>query len=417
MIAERVALAEQVGLSSTRLQRIDAVVQSFIERGVISGAVTLVTRKGRVARVAAQGEMDIAAGKAMQTDTIFRLASMTKPVISVAILMLLEEGKLLLSDPVSAFIPTFKGLQVAVPNAAAPGWLATELPTGGFHLVPANREITLRDLLTHTSGLGSATVGQAATAIAAFIQEAKSAGTLADVVPGMAGVPLSFQPGSAWEYSPAFAFDTLGHVVEIVSGLALNQFLAQRIFEPLGMRDTSFSVPADKLGRLTVAYERSANGLQARAPAGLLGLSTEPGNRYYSGGGGLTGTAEDYSRFALMLASGGHLDGERLLGRRTVALMGSNQIGLLPLDRAPGDMRGYRFGLGVRVLDSPPEAASLAGVGTFGWAGAFGTNSWIDPAEQMVGLLLIQRIPDPNDTVLRTLWPRFQNATYQALED
>src|SRR5712691_2726716 len=417
MIAERVALPEQVGLSSTRLQRIDAVVQSFIERGVVSGAVTLVARKGRVARLAAQGQMDMASVRAMQTDTIFRLASMTKPVISAAILMLLEEGKLLLSEPVSAFIPTFKGLQVVMPNAAVPGWMPTELPTGGFHLVPANREITLRDVLTHTSGLGSATVGPAAAAIATFITEAKSAGTLADIVPGMAGVPLSFQPGTAWEYSPAFGFDMLGHIVEIVSGMALNQFLAQRIFEPLGIRETAFSVPAEKLGRLAIAYERSANGLQARAPAGLLGLSTEPNNRYYSGGGGLTGTAEDYSRFALMLANGGQLDGQRLLGRRTVALMASNQIGQIPLDRASGDMRGHRFGLGVRVLDSPPEAASLGGVGTFGWAGAFGTNSWIDPAEQMVGLLLIQRIPDMNDPVLRGLWPRFQNATYQALED
>jgi CubicO group peptidase (beta-lactamase class C family) len=233
----------------------------------------------------------------------------------------------------------------------------------------------------------------------------------------MARVPLSFQPGSAWEYSPAFGFDTLGHIVEIVSGVGLDQFLEQRIFEPLGMRDTSFSVASEKLERLAVAYERSANGLQPGTPIRLLALSTDPTNRYYSGGGGLTGTAEDYSRFARMLANGGQLDGERLLGRRTVALMASNQIGLLPLDRSSSDMRGYRFGLGVRVLESPPEAASLAGVGTFGWAGAFGTNCWIDPAEQMVGVLLIQRIPDMNDPALRSLWPRFQNATYQALED
>src|SRR5258708_34313996 len=166
MIAERVGLAEQVGLSSTRLQRIDAVVQSFIERGVISGAVTLVARKGRVIRLAAQGQMDMAAGKTMQTDTVFRLASMTKPVISAAILMLLEEGKLLLSEPVSAFIPTFKSMQVAVPNAAVPGWMPTELPTGAFHMVPADREITLRDALTHTSGLGRATAAPAPSATA-----------------------------------------------------------------------------------------------------------------------------------------------------------------------------------------------------------------------------------------------------------
>jgi CubicO group peptidase (beta-lactamase class C family) len=417
MIAERAAPAEQVGLSSRRLQRIDAVMQSFIDRGVISGAVTLVARQGRVAHLVAHGQMDLAAARAMQPDTIFRLASMTKPVISAAILMLFEEGQLLLSEPVSAFIPEFKSLQVAVPNPPAPAWLATDLAAGGFHLVPAQREITLRDLLTHTSGLGSGIDGPAALGSAAFARNRKAGETLADVVPDMAQVPLSFQPGTTWEYSPAFGFDTLGRVVEIVSGLALDQFLQQRFFEPLGMRDTSFLVPAEKLGRVAVAYERTANGLQPGTPLRFLTLSTDPTNRYFSGGAGLAGTAHDYSRFALMLANGGQLDGQRFLSRRTVGLMGSNQIGDLPLDRAPGDMRGYRFGLGVRVLDKPTEAASLASAGTFGWAGAFGTNSWIDPSQQMVGLLLIQRITDLNDAVLRTLWPRFQNATYQAIED
>jgi CubicO group peptidase (beta-lactamase class C family) len=417
MIAEQVSAPEQVGLSPSRLQRIDDVVQTFIDRGVIAGAVTLVARKGAIAHLSAHGQMDMASGRAMRPDTTFRLASMTKPVVSVAVLMQLEEGKLLLTEPVSRFAPEFKDLEVAVPNPAAPAWLATQLAAGDFHLVPATREITIRDLLTHTSGLGSATVGPGAAGSLAIMQEERFDKTLADVVPRMARVPLSFQPGSAWQYSPMFGFDTLGRVVEIVSGVGLDEFFRQRIFEPLGMRNTSFHVPSDKLARVATVYERGPAGLQAAKPSGVLSLSTDASSRYCSGGGGLAGTAEDYGRFAQMLANGGQLDGERLLGRKTVGLMASNHIGQLPLDSAVGDMRGYRFGLGVRVLDDPAEASTLASRGTFGWAGAFGTNSWIDPVEDMVGLLLIQRMVDPADTQLRTLWPRFQTTAYQAIDD
>ena len=206
-------------------------------------------------------------------------------------------------------------------------------------------------------------------------------------------------------------------MVEIVSGLKLDQFLRQRIFEPLGMHDTSFSQPADKLSRVATVYERGENGLRPGAPLAVLSLSTDPNNRYFSGGGGLAGTAEDYNRFALMLANGGQLDGQRLLSRKTVELMASNHIGQLPFDRPVTDLRGYRFGLGVRVLDNPAEASTLASRGTFGWAGAFNTNSWIDPVERMVGLLLLQRMPDQTDTELRSLWPRFQTTAYQAIED
>lgn len=418
MIAERATTSpEQVGFSPSRLARIDAVVQSFIDRDVIAGAVTLVARNGQIVHLGAHGSLDRTAERPVQPDSLFRLASMTKPVIAAAILMLFEEGELLLTDPVSEFVPAFKELQVAVPNPTLAPWHRASLPPGEFHLVPANREITIRDLLTHTSGLGSATSGPGAAAAAELLAANWADATLANLVPRMARVPLSFQPGSAWEYSGIFGFDTLGHIVELVSGQSLDVFLRQRLFEPLGMLDTGFKVPPEKLPRLATAYERGPDGLRPGTPTGILGLSTDPNSRYFSGGGGLAGTAEDYARFGMMLADGGRLAGQWLLGRKTVALMASNHIGDLPWDRPVSDLRGYRFGLGVRVLEDPAEACTLASRGTFGWAGAFGTNSWIDPVEQMVGVMLIQRMPDLTDTVMRGLFPRFQTAAYQALDD
>jgi CubicO group peptidase (beta-lactamase class C family) len=252
--------------------------------------------------------------------------------------------------------------------------------------------------------------------MAALVAHVNSSATLADLVPRMAAMPLSFQPGTAWEYSGMPGFDTLAHVVEIVSGLPLDEFLRQRLFGPLGMRSTTFTVAPADLPNLATAYERSPDGLQPGAALPYLPTGEDPANRYFSGGGGLIGTAEDYSRFALMLASGGKLDGERILSRKTIDLMASNHIGQLPYHTTI-DLRGYRFGLGVRVLENPAEATTLCSPGTFGWAGAFGTNSWIDPAERMAGLMMIQRMPDPNDTVLRSLFQRFQTTAYQALDD
>lgn len=421
MIAEQTTSAEHVGLSTPRLRRIDALMQRFIDRGVISGAVTLVARRGHIAHLRAHGLADIEASRQMQPDSVFRLASMTKPIIAAAVLTLAEEGKLLLTDPVSHYLPTFKGQHVAVPNAPLPGWATSELQTGGFHLEPAWREITLKDLLTHTSGMGSATVGPAFEQTAAVMGSLQEGQSLGDVIPRMGAVPLSFQPGSVWEYSPAFGFDALAHIVELVSGTGIDRFLDERIFDPLQMSDTAFVVPGDKLSRLAVVYTRTPGGLRpGESNLRFLNQQTNPRNRYFSGGGGLVGTAEDYCRFGLMLADGGQLDGQRVLSRRAVALMASNHIGGLPLDRSANDMRGYRFGLGVRVLEDSAEAHTLATRGTFGWAGAFGTNSWIDPVEEMVGLMLIQRLPQgPGevDLELRSLFPRFQWTAYQALDD
>ncbi len=417
VLAERTALPEQIGLASGRLRRVDDVIHTYIDNGVIAGAVSLVARGQQVGHLGAYGHMNVARNQAMRPEAIFRLASMTKPVVAAAIVMLLEEGKILLTDPVSRYIPAFKHLSVAVPNPTFPRFVTSSLPADGYHLVPAEREITIRDLLTHTSGLGSATVGPGFTEMVALMERLQPTNTLSEVVPKMAEVPLSFQPGEAWEYSGVFGFDTLGHIVEIVSGQGLAEFFKQRIFEPLGMDDTFFQVPAARLSEVASVYERGPAGLQEGTPTGLLSFTTADGARYTSGGGGLAGTAEDYAQFGLMLANGGVLRDARILSRRGVSLMASNHIGDLPWDRPVSDLRGYRFGLGVRVLDDPAEASTLASVGTFGWAGAYNTNSWIDPVTGLVGILLTQRMPDQTDTELRTLWPKFQTAVYQALDD
>lgn len=331
----------QLSFSSRHFSPIDVVVTSFVERGIIAGAVTIVARKGEILHLSAQGHMDLETDRAMRPDTIFRLASLTKPVVGAAILMLFEEGKLLLTDPVSAFLPMFKDLQVADGN--------------GF--IPALREITLRDLLTHTSGLGS---GPNPPTLVDVPGGLGANDTLADVVPRMASVPLRFQPGTTFRYSPEHGFDVLGRVVEIASGQNLDEFVRQRIFEPLGARDIFFHVPARRLPDVATPYERTPNGLSPAIPSGMLALSTVPDSGYHSGSGGLAGTAESYLRFAMLLAQGGEFEGQRVLSKRTVALMASNHVGKLPLQSIVMDLRGYRFGLGVRVLDNPAEAGSRA---------------------------------------------------------
>jgi CubicO group peptidase (beta-lactamase class C family) len=366
-LSAQTAKPEEVGLSSERLKRIHDLIERRIESRDISGAVTLVSRKGRVAHLEAQGLMDIETNKPMAKDTIFRIASMTKPVVGVAILMLIEEGKVRLSDPVSRFIPEFKQLKVAVAQPAPAGARGAAPAPPNFYTVPAEREITIRDLLTHTSGLVSGTIS---TAEAAKVQR-KSGETLADYLPRLGQVPLEFQPGSRWAYSPGAGFDTLGRVVEIVSGQNLDQFFRQRIFEPLGMKDTFFNISEPQRARAATMYQRTPNGLQ-KSPNQPAQPTT-----YYSGGGGLSSTADDYARFAQMLVNGGQLNGKRLLGPRTVELMGSP----FASDTLPGRARGEAWGLSVRVItDAVASNISLSN-GSFGWQGAFGTHFWVDPKE------------------------------------
>jgi CubicO group peptidase (beta-lactamase class C family) len=391
------AKPEQVGLSSERLRRVHELIDRRIESRDISGAVTLVARKGQIAYFDAQGLRDIETNKPMTKDAIFRIASMTKPVVGVAILMMMEEGKVRLTDPVSKFIPEFKDLKVAVaqPNQGQAGGRGAG-PAPRFYTVPADREITIKDLLTHTSGLVSGTIS---TAEAAKI-ERKPGDTLADYIPHLSQVPLEFQPGSRWTYSPGAGFDTLGRVVEIGSGQNLDQFLKQRIFEPLGMKDTVFNVSDLQRSRIVTMYQKTATGLQ-KSPNQPASNTT-----YYSGSGGLSSTADDYVRFAQMLVNGGQLNGKRLLSPRSVELMGSP----FAPDTLPGRARGEAWGLSVRVITDAVARGTYLSNGSFGWQGAFGTHFWVDPKENLVGLLMVQT---SNQEMIRD----FETAVLQAVVD
>jgi CubicO group peptidase (beta-lactamase class C family) len=400
---------EDVGLSSERLQRITEVVQRYIAAKEIAGAVTVVTRRGRIAHFEAQGLMDLESKAPMRKDGIFRIASMSKPVTGVAILMLVEEGKVRLNDPVSRFIPEFKDTKVAVAKPGPEG--SAPAPTGRgrgaapqeITLTPASRSITVRDLLTHTSGLAS---GGAGSREANRIAPRNPAENLAAHVPKLGGAPLDFQPGTEWRYSALAGIDTLGRIVEVASGQTFDQFLRQRIFEPLGMKDTGFFPTDDRLPRVVSLYGRSSEGVLTKEETPSW-LATRT---FFSGGGGLWSTPEDYTQFAQMLVNGGQLNGKRLLGPRTVELMASNHVGELFAASSAG-RRGMGFGLTVEVVMDPIAAGQRRSAGSFGWDGAFGTHFWVDPKEQIAGILMIQR--GLNAALNRD----FENAVMQAIVD
>jgi CubicO group peptidase (beta-lactamase class C family) len=372
------AKPEDVGLSSERLKRVTELMQRHIDARTFSGAVTLVARHGRVAHFATQGLLDIESQRPMQKDAIFRIMSMTKPVVGVAVLMMVEEGKVRLTDPVSKFIPEMGGLQVAMPatNPATPP-SPTGAPTAPlpYQVLPAARDITVRDLLTHTSGLMSGGMSNSQARDAGV----KAGETLAHVLPRLAKAPLDFQPGTRWAYSAQYGFDVLARVVEVASGMPFDRFASQRIFDPLGMKDTAF-YPADGNPRLATLYQRVDGALRKQPnPAFMNGA-------YFSGGGGLSSTAEDYLQFAQMLLDGGHLNGRRLLSAKVVELMAS----VFAADTLPGRTPGEGFGLSVRVVNDPPSRNTLLSKGSFGWSGAFNTHFFIDPKEQIVGIFMTQ---------------------------
>jgi CubicO group peptidase (beta-lactamase class C family) len=392
------ARPEEVGLSGDRLKRIPAVIQRHMDEGQIAGAVTLVARNGRVAHLQAHGYLDAAAKRPMPAEAVFRIMSMTKPVVGVAILMMMEEGKLRLSDPVSRFIPEYKVLQVAVetPRPAGPGGAARD-ESPSFYTVPATREITIRDLLTHTSGLVS---GGVSASEAGKIDRTRT-DTIGTYLPKLAAVPLAFQPGTRWAYSPGAGFDALGRVVEVASGLAFDRFLRERIFQPLGMKDTYFVGTEDRAARVPLVYQRTAKGLVPQPPP-----SQPPSGTYFGGGGGLVSTAADYARFAQMLLNGGQLDGQRLLGRWTVDLMRAPHVP----DTFQGRQPGRAFGLSVQVVTDPVAASYSVSPGSYGWIGAWGTHSWMDPKEKLVGIMLVQT-SNPNRQVDRD----YETAVMQAI--
>ncbi len=375
------AKPEEVGLSSDRLKRIHDLVQRHLDAKSFSGAVTLIARNGRIGHFEAQGLMDIESNRPMQKDAIFRIMSMTKPVVGVSILMMIEEGKVRLTDPISKWIPEFKGLTVAMPQtgpapqAGPPATPGAPAPAPRFYTVPPEREITIRDLLTHTSGLGSGTNSNY-TARSVALQGKE---TLSDYIPRLGKTALEFQPGTRWAYSAQAGFDTLARVVEITSGMPYDQFAKQRIFDPLGMKDTFF-YPAEGHARMTSLYQRADGQLRKQNNPNFIN------GAYFSGGGGLFSTPEDYLQFGLMLLGRGQLNGKRLLAPRTVEMMGS----IAAPDTLPGRPKGESYGLSVRVVNDPMARNTFLSEGSFGWSGAYGTHFWVDRKEQMVAIVMTQ---------------------------
>ena len=389
------AKPEELGFSADRLERIHETIERHISAGDISGAVTLVARRGRIAHFQAHGLMDLDSKKPMQKDALFRIASMSKPITGAAILMLMEEGKIRLTDPVSKFIPEFKGLKVAVvqEGPGGRGGRGGAAAEPQFYTVPANREITIRDLLSHVSGLVSGTIS---TAEANKLGR-KPTDTLSDYIPRLGATPLEFQPGSRWSYSPSAGFDTLGRIVEIISGQSFDRFLRDRIFGPLEMKDTTFYPSEAQSSRVSTRYQKTANGLTKQE-------NNPPSNVYFSGAGGLSSTAEDYEQFAQMLLNGGQLNGKRLLSPKTVDLMASVHAP----DTLPGRPPGRSFGLSVQVVNNAVASNFRVSDGSYGWDGAFGTHFWIDPKEKVVGILMVQT---SNQELMRD----FENAIMQAM--
>jgi CubicO group peptidase (beta-lactamase class C family) len=317
--------------------------------------------------------MDIESGRRMRKDSIFTIASMTKPVTAVAILMLAEEGTLRVTDPVSRFIREFETMNVAVPEPQPGAGLTLQMP---FRAEPADRQITIKDLLTHTSGI--VTEGGSISSREAARAPRQRTETLADYIPRMAAVPLEFQPGERWQYSPAAGFDVLARIVEVVSGQAFDGFLKTRIFDPLGMQDTAFNLSEAQQTRLVTSYLRSAGGLEKQP--------SRPPTVYFSGGGGLMSTVEDYRRFAQMLLNRGQLQGKRLLKPQSVELMTSVHVP----DTVPGRQPGEGWGLGVRAITDATGQHTWLSKGSFGWTGAQSTHFWVDPEKELVAIVMVQ---------------------------
>jgi CubicO group peptidase (beta-lactamase class C family) len=375
--------AEDVGVSTERLSRIHAAMQRYVDRGEIAGVVTLVARRGHVIYLDSVGYRDAEARAAMTDDTIFRIASMTKPITSVALMMLYEEGHFLLSDPVSKWLPEFADMKVVQP--ASPGE-RVETP---FTTVPAKRPITIKHLLTHTAGLPNPYRGWTQPEYLKIASRQKPGETMTDALTRVSKLPLNFQPGEAWEYGPAT--DVAGRLVEVISRQTLDDYFRKRIFEPLDMRDSYFYLPAAKADRFAALYRPGPDKkIQLAEAAGPESRWIKEPHVYFSGAGGLVSTASDYFRFQQMMLNGGELNGVRLLGRKTVELMIANHTGELPIWLTGP---GYGFGLGYSVVKDIGATGMPASVGSFGWGGAFCTYFWVDPAEDMIGIVMTQVRP------------------------
>ena len=405
------ATPESVGMSAQRLARIKEAFAQEIDKGNLPGVVVLVARKGKLVYSETIGFQNKEAGKPLSKDAIFRIYSMTKPLVSVAAMMLVEDGRMQLNDAVSKFIPVVKGLQVSAAKADG------EFARIAYSPVPTDRETTVQDLLRHTSGLAYANL-----TLNSPVKEAYAKGgidgdprglTPAQEIESFSKSPLAHQPGTVWEYS--LSTDMLGRVIEAVSGKRLADFMEERLFRPLEMKDTGFWVTQEKMSRLAEALPLDAWSGQ---PNKLLDVSAVPNND--SGGGGGVSTAADYLRFAQMMANGGQLDGKRYLSRTTVELMTSDHLGtriqaLSPM--TPGEVLlstpGYTFGLGFAVRQAAGVAGVSGSAGEFMWGGYAGTYFWVDPKEQLVGVYMTQA-PSPIRAYYRKL---FKQLVYSAIND
>ena len=413
-MSNEIQTPESVGMSSQRLARIGVAMQGYVDAGTVRGISTLVMRRGKVVHAEQFGHRDAEAGLSMTPDTIFRIYSMTKPIVSTALMLLHEESAFQLDDPVAKYLPAFG---------------ATEVLSADGSLVPQSRPMQVRDLLTHTSGLTYDFMED--TPVGELYRQARimndATRTLEETIDALALIPLASQPGSRWHYS--VGIDVAARLVEVLSGQSLGDFLAERLFKPLGMIDTGFGVPASELDRLAAMYglpdligpDHTGTKLVAAAMGGFneridvtATCPTATPEVFARGGLGLFSTIGDYARFSQMLLNGGHLDGTRIVGRKTLELMHANHLPaeLLPYQLLGQDSYGLGFGLGSRVMMDVAASAGSGSVGEYGWAGAAKTYYWVDPAEDLVGIFMAQYMTgvESPDRAMRSL-------TYQAIDD
>jgi CubicO group peptidase (beta-lactamase class C family) len=400
------------GVSETRLTRLDQFIQKYVDEKQFNGATAIIARDGKIIYFKAFGYSDIQQKKLMQKDNIFRIASMTKPIISVAAMMLFEEGKFSLDDPISKFIPAFKNPKVIDKYNPSDTTYST---------IPAKTEITVRQLLNQTSGIGYAQIGSG-EANAIYFKNNINGGigtpysTLKEMIPKLASLPLFNHPGEKFQYG--LNTDVLGYLVEVISGVPLDKFLSERIFSPLGMKDTYFFIPREKQHRLVNLYQQDSQG-QLRLQDSVIKLNGNfyrdfpktPNGSYFSGGAGLSSTAYDYAVFGQMMINGGEYNGTRILSPHTVRMMTQNQIGNLAMWGNPNNPNV--FGLGFGVYTEKSEAAVPVYAGTYDWAGMFASHFWVDPKAKIVAVFM------------RNVWPttqwdfgdRVKAVVYQALND
>ena len=386
---------ETVGLSQQRLDRVTRALRADVERGHLAGAIGVVARNGKIAYWETVGMADKEAGKPMRDDTIFRIYSMTKPIVGVALMTLYEEGAFALRDPVKDYIPELGGLSVLSEDST----------------VAAHREMTVQDLMRHTAGMGYGGGKTRADKLFRKLDVLGGNRTVDDFIQKLAKIPLKHQPGSAWEYS--VSVDVQGRLVEVLSGKDLATLLDERLFGPLDMRDTGFTVPPEKKDRFVQMYSKTEDEKSIEpSPANRSEGYYDYESRWFSGGGGLVSTTRDYLRFCQMLLNGGELDGKRILSRKTIELMTTDHVDGIR-SASPVLSPGYGFGLDFAVHVDQAKSGLNGSLGEYNWGGLAGTIFWIDPAEEMIGLYMIQMLP-PRFSDGRT---QFKRLAYQAIAD